>query len=333
MGAEGQIKSQEARRFRSSVIYTVLIVAAAAAFGSGIWVVKGRRSGFEFFAGYLVEQSLSVDNLFVFLMVFNYFQVPLECQGRVLTWGIIGAVLMRGVMITIGVAAIQRFRSVILIFAAILLVSAVKLFFESDEPQDLSQNVVMKFSKFCTGAVDEYDGEKFITVVNNRRRATPLLLCLVCIELSDFVFAVDSIPAVIGVSQDALVVYSSNLFAIMGLRSLYTLVAKAVEDLAYLRPAVALVLCFISIKMLLEFFHYEIPIHLSLLVVALLLAGGIVLSLFFKNTDKKDREPADNNLSMSSSPIMASRGSDSRLNQRRSSATVTQGQGIGEDLV
>lgn len=138
---------------------------------------------------------------------------------------------------------------------------------------------VMKFSKYCTGAVDEYDGEKFITVVNNRRRATPLLLCLVCIELSDFVFAVDSIPAVIGVSQDALVVYSSNLFAIMGLRSLYTLVAKAVEDLAYLRPAVALVLCFISVKMVLEFFHFEIPIHLSLLVVAGLLGGGILLSL------------------------------------------------------
>lgn len=279
MGAEGNEKIEELRRFRTSMMYTVLIVAAAGFFGAGIWVVKGQRSGIEFIAGYLVEQSLSVDNLFVFLMVFNYFQVPLESQGRVLTWGIIGAILMRGVMIAIGVAAIQRFRSVILIFAAILFVSGIKLFFETDEAEDLSKNMVMKFSKYCTGAVDEYDGEKFITVVNNRRRATPLLLCLVCIELSDFVFAVDSIPAVIGVSQDALVVYSSNLFAIMGLRSLYTLVAKAVEDLAYLRPAVALVLCFISVKMVLEFFHFEIPIHLSLLVVAGLLGGGILLSL------------------------------------------------------
>jgi len=189
---------------------------------------------------------------------------------------------MRGVMIGFGVAAVQRFRSVILVFAAILLLSAVKLFFESDEPEDLSENLVMRVSKRLVGATDEYDGEKFFTTQNTpggKPRATPLLLCLVCIELSDFVFAVDSIPAVIGVSQDVLIVYSSNVFAILGLRSLYTLVAKAVQDLPYLRPAVALVLAFIGLKMILEYFGLEVPIGVSLSVVAGLLAAGVLLSL------------------------------------------------------
>mmetsp|Transcript_13639 Transcript_13639/g.31867 ORF Transcript_13639/g.31867 Transcript_13639/m.31867 type:complete len:325 (+) Transcript_13639:258-1232(+) len=285
----------ERRRYKESVYNTAVCVGAAIIFGIGVAVFKGRQSGFEFFAGYLVEQSLSVDNLFVFLMLFNYFKVPLEYQGRVLNWGIIGAVLMRGVMIAVGVAAVQRFQSVILIFAAILLVSAVKLFFESEEPEDLNNNLVMKISKFCTGAVDQYDGERFFTKVDGKSVATPLLLCLVCIELSDFVFAVDSIPAVIGVSQDGLIVYSSNIFAIMGLRSLYTLVAKAVQDLPYLRPAVALVLAFIGVKMIFEFAHYHIPIGVSLGVVMALLSGGVVLSVVYKRglASGKDKEPPE----------------------------------------
>ena len=274
-------------QFARSVFYTTLYVLAAVVFGIGIYVFRGRKASFEFFAGYLVEQSLSVDNLFVFLMLFNYFQVPLEYQGRVLTWGIVGAVGMRGVMIVAGVAAVQRFRSVILVFAAILLVSAVKLFFESDETEELSNNLILRISKRVVGAVDEYDGDKFFTSIDGHTRATPLLLCLVCIELSDFVFAVDSIPAVIGVSQDLLIVYSSNIFAIMGLRSLYTLVARAVQDLPYLRPAVALVLAFIGLKMILEFFHYHLSIGLSLSVVAALLTGGIVLSLIQKRRQSR----------------------------------------------
>jgi len=257
----------------------------------------------------LVEQSLSVDNLFVFLMLFNYFQVPLPHQGRVLTWGIIGAVAMRGVMILAGVAAVARFRSVILLFAAILLVSAVKLFFESDEPEDLSDNLMLRLSKRCVGAVDEYDGDKFFTKdPSGKTRATPLLLCLVCIELSDFVFAVDSIPAVIGVSQDLLIVYSSNIFAILGLRSLYTLVAKAVQDLPYLRPAVALVLAFIGLKMIGEYLGAEVPIAGSLAVVLGLLAGGILLSLASnrrKRAGKSSKELAEFGGDMAPSAVRA----------------------------
>jgi tellurite resistance protein TerC len=286
------MKSEKAR-FAQSVFNTVFYVIAAIVFGSCIAVTRGQQAAIEFAVAYLVEQSLSVDNLFVFLMLFQYFQVPLEHQGRVLTWGIFGAVAMRGVMIIAGVAAVQRFRSVILIFAAILLVSAVKLFFETDEAEELSNNLILRISKRAVGAVDQYDGENFFTQVDGRTRATPLLLCLVCIELSDFVFAVDSIPAVIGVSQDLLVVYSSNIFAIMGLRSLYTLLVHALHDLPYLRPAVALVLAFIGLKMILEFFHTPISIGLSLAVVATLLSGGVLLSIISNRRNKTKMEPPD----------------------------------------
>lgn len=155
LGHGADDSGSEKARYRSSLIMTAMYVSAAILFGFGVIYFKGRQAGFEFFAGYLVEQSLSIDNLFVFLMLFKYFQVPLDHQGRVLTWGIIGAVVMRGFMIICGVAAVRRFHSVILIFAAILLVSAIKLFFENDEAEDLSDNLVMKISKSLVGAVDE----------------------------------------------------------------------------------------------------------------------------------------------------------------------------------
>jgi len=280
-----------------AVLKTCIAVASAAVFGAGTWVVKGQKAGMEFYAGYLVEQSLSVDNLFVFLMLFDYFKVPLAYQNRCLTWGIIGAMSMRLVMILLGVAAIQKFRVVILLFAGILLASSWKLFFEEEGDEDLSDNVILKISNKMFKSVDHYDGEKFFTKVNGVRHATPLLMCLVCIELSDFVFAVDSIPAVIGVTKDPFIVYSSNMFAIMALRSLYVLVAQAVTDLPYLRPAVALVLAFVGAKMIAEFFHYELSTAISLAVVAAVLGGGIALSV----VHNKAKAAAVKQMSMSSS--------------------------------
>jgi len=270
---------QSDAEFRQALIRVGLAVAASCAFGCGVWAVKGRTSALEFFAGYLVEQSLSVDNIFVFVLLFDYFKVPLALQPKALQWGIIGAVVMRAIMIVFGVAAIKHFRPVILVFAGILMASAVKLFFENEAEEDLSENAVMRIAKSLCPSVDYFDGSNFFTMVNGVRRATPLLLCVVCIELSDFVFAVDSIPAVLSISKDQLIVLSSNIFAIMALRSLYTLVARAVNDLPYLRPAVALILGFVGTKMALEYFHVEISTGLSLSVVAALLSGGIGLSL------------------------------------------------------
>ncbi len=169
-------------------------------------------------------------------MLFNYFSVPLEHQGRVLLWGVIGAVVMRGLMIALGVAVVKKFRYMIIVFAGILLASSIKLLQEDDDEHNLSDNAVMKLAKKLVGVVDRYDGEKFFTSnLQGKTVGTPMLLCLVCIELSDFVFAIDSIPAVLGISQDPFVVYSSNIFAIMSLRSVYSIIAKAVTQLQYLK--------------------------------------------------------------------------------------------------
>ncbi|CAM9322135.1 unnamed protein product [Choristocarpus tenellus] len=190
---------------------------------------------------------------------------------------------MRGVMIAFGVVIVTKFRWVVLIFAGVLLLSSFKLLTERDEDEeDLSQNRLVRVSKFLVGAVDQYDKDKFFTTLpgSSKKVATPLLLCLVCIELSDFVFAVDSIPAVLGVSQDPFVVFSSNIFAIMALRSIYIIIARAINQLNYLKPAVALVLGFVGVKMILEFLHINvISTGLSLTVVAGLIGGGVGLSV------------------------------------------------------
>jgi TerC family integral membrane protein len=248
---------------------------------------RGLSTGYEFFAGYLVEQSLSIDNLFVFIMLFDYFRVPLELQNRVLSWGIAGAIVLRGIMISVGVAAIQKLSGVILLFAGILLASSFKLLTETktDEQGIGESNFVMKLTTalFPNTSPDFHGENFFITTESGERIATPLLLCLVCVELSDFVFAVDSIPAVLGVSKDPLVVYASNIFAILALRSLYTVIAKAVTELQYLKPAAALVLGFVASKMIAEYFHVEIGTGTSLVVVCSLLGSGVLLSIWENN--------------------------------------------------
>jgi len=283
------VSSQEDEEYKRAITKTILTVAAACLFGIGLIATRGLDSGYEFFAGYLIEQSLSIDNLFVFIMLFDYFKVPMELQDRVLSWGIGGAILLRGLMIGVGVAALQKFRSVILFFAGILIASSVNLLLEKehsskgdghDDGHD--ENIIMKVTKFIfPNTSSELHGEAFfITNDVGKKIATPLFLCLVCVELSDFVFAVDSIPAVLGVSKDPLIVYASNIFAIMALRSLYTVVAKAVANFLYLKPAVALVLGFVGMKMVGEFYHFDIGTGVSLAVICTLLLGGIVASIW-----------------------------------------------------
>jgi TerC family integral membrane protein len=275
------------QEYRSAIIKTSLTVMCACLFGVFLTLTRGKSTGYEFFCSYLVEQSLSIDNLFVFIMLFDYFKVPMESQSRVLAWGIGGAIVLRGIMIMVGVAVLQRFKSVMLGFAAILLASSFKLLTEShnnnNDDDDLKDNVVMKIASFLfPNTSHDFHGQKFFVQKEGRRFATPLLLCLVCVELSDFVFAVDSIPAVLGVTQDPLVVYTSNIFAIMALRSLYTVVAKAVSEWAYLKPAVALVLGFVGTKMILEYFHVHVGTDVSLGVICSLLGGGVALSIWDK---------------------------------------------------
>jgi len=189
--------------YNEAIQRTLGWVGAAITFGGGLWAIAGAQAGEEFFAGYLVEQSLSVDNLFVFLLLFEYFKVPLPYQDRVLNWGIYGAIVMRAVMIGLGAAALQQFHAILLVFAAILVFSSAKFFVGAgdDDEEDPSQNSIVKFSHSLIDSTDHFDGDRFFTVVDGIRKATPLFICMIAVEISDVVFAVDSIPAVFGVTE------------------------------------------------------------------------------------------------------------------------------------
>ncbi|KAL7525673.1 hypothetical protein ACHAXR_002371 [Thalassiosira sp. AJA248-18] len=288
--------------YKQAIERTLLWVGLAVIFGAGLGIGVGPDTAEEFFAGYLVEQSLSVDNLFVFLLLFEYFSVPLASQDKVLNWGIYGAIVMRAVMIGLGAAALENFHAILLVFAGILVYSSAKTLIpedEDDEEEDMNENAIVKFSRNLFDSTDDFDGSNFFTLVDGVKMATPLFICMIALEISDVVFAVDSIPAVFGVTeanigvgeylcslQNPLVVFSSNMFAIMGLRSLYTILSKAASDLKYLEPAVGIVLGFIGSKMIAEYFGFMIPTEAALGVVAFFLSGGVGLSVYEKRQEE-----------------------------------------------
>jgi len=277
--------------YKQAIESTLVWVGLAVIFGVGLGVVLGQETAEEFFAGYLIEQSLSVDNLFVFLLLFEYFQVPQSSQNRVLNWGICGAVVMRALMIGVGAAALERFHAILLVFAGILIYSSAKTLIpgdEEEEEEDLNDNAIVTFSRNLFDSTDKFDGSNFFTTIDGVKMATPLFICMIALEISDVVFAVDSIPAVFGVTSNPLIVFTSNMFAIMGLRSLYTILSKAAADLKYLEPAVGIVLGFIGTKMVAEYFGAEVPTEYALAVVATVLSGGVGLSL----QEKKQEEGA-----------------------------------------
>lgn len=234
----------------------------------------------EYFAGYLLEQSLSVDNLFVFVLVFRYFKTPPESQKTVLSYGIGTAAILRLVLIFIGADAVEKWKPILLVFAAILLFSSAKLLTsEEDDDEDLANNQIVRFSKSLFEFSDEYDGNNFFTTMDGAKVATPLLLVLLVIELSDVIFAVDSIPAVFGVTLDPFIVYTSNIFAILSLRGLFSFVSTVLTKLVYLEKAVAIVLGFIGIKIIVDFVGYHIPTEVSLGAVITILGVGVAASL------------------------------------------------------
>ncbi|GAB2272418.1 hypothetical protein Dimus_007243 [Dionaea muscipula] len=260
-----------------------LWVSSAVIFGIGLGFKEGVEKATEFFAGYILEQSLSVDNLFVFVLIFKYFKVPAVYENRVLSYGIAGAVIFRLSLILLGAATLQRFEAVNLLLAAILLYSSFKLFGGDEEEDDLSNNFVVKTCQKFIPVTAMYDGDLFLTKQDGIWKATPLLLTVAVIELSDIAFAVDSIPAVFGVTRDPFIVFTSNLFAILGLRSLYTLVSESMSQLEYLQPSIAVVLGFIGCKMILDFFGYHVSTEASLGFVATSLTAGVLLSLMKKS--------------------------------------------------
>ncbi|XVF55384.1 hypothetical protein PTKIN_Ptkin06aG0032600 [Pterospermum kingtungense] len=270
--------------YASSVKTVALWVCAAVAFGVGVGLKEGVGKASEFFAGYMLEQSLSVDNLFVFVLIFKYFKVPHMYQNRVLSYGIAGAVIFRLSLILLGTATLQRFEAINLLLAAILLFSSFKLFVNEEDDTDLSDNFIVKTCQRFIPVTSKYAGDRFIAKHDGIWKATPLLLTVAVIELSDIAFAVDSIPAVFGVTRDPVIVFSSNIFAILGLRSFFTLIAEGMADLEYLQPSIGVVLGFIGCKMILDFFGFHISTEASLGFVATSLGAGVLLSLA-KKTD------------------------------------------------
>ena len=265
-------------RFKEALAWSAVWVSLALAFNLAVVHFFGAQRGLEFLTGYLIEKALSVDNVFVFLVLFSFFAVPAAYQHRVLFWGILGALVMRAAFILAGAALLQRFHWIVYVFGAFLVITGVKLLLHRDREFQPERNPAYRLFRRVVPAVTEYRGAHFTVVENGKRYATPLLAVLVVVEATDVVFAVDSIPAIFAVTRDPFIVYTSNIFAILGLRALYFLLAGVMDKFHYLKVGLALVLCFVGVKMLLVDL-YKIPIAASLAVVALLLAGSIVASL------------------------------------------------------
>ncbi|WP_414678391.1 TerC family protein [Longimicrobium sp.] len=258
--------------------WSAVWVTLALLFNTLILVTAGRQPALEFLTGYLVEKSLAVDNIFVIAIIFSYFAVPSIYQHRVLFWGILGALVMRGAFIGLGAYALERWHWIIYVFGAILLFTGIKMAVRKDEEMDPENNVVVKMARRFLPLSEKYDGQKFWTVENGKRVATPLFLVLLLVEFTDLVFAVDSIPAIFAITKDPFIVYTSNVMAILGLRSMYFLLAGIVPKFVYLKYGLSLVLVFVGAKMLL-LDVYKIPTVVSLAVIATLIGGSIALSL------------------------------------------------------
>ena len=263
---------------REAAAWTLVWVSLALVFNAGVWHFAGAQKGLEFFTGYLIEKSLSVDNVFVFAMLFSYFAVPPLYQHKVLFWGILGAIIMRAIFILAGAALLAKFHWIIYVFGGILVMTGVKLFVQRSAEMNPEKNWVLRVFRRLVPSVPEYHGQRFLVMKNGRRFATPLLGVLVAVEATDLIFAVDSIPAVFAVTRDPFIVYTSNIFAILGLRAMYFLLAGVMDRFAYLKPGLAMVLVFVGTKMTLTEI-YKIPIGVSLGVVAGILAVSIAASI------------------------------------------------------
>jgi tellurite resistance protein TerC len=272
-------------------IWTAVWVSLALSFNGFIVYQSGTERGMQFLQGYLLELALSVDNVFVFLVVFRYFRVSQADQHRVLFWGIVGAVIARGVFIALGAALIERFHWVMYILGAFLIYTSIKLLLQRDEEFDPTENGALKLFQRFIPTTMEYHGARFLIRKDGRLFATPLLAVLVVVETADVMFAVDSIPAVFGVTRDVFIVYTSNIFAILGLRSLFFLIAGLVERLRYLKVGVVIILAFIGVKILIEpIFH--IPVVASLAVLASVLTIAAVASLLIPVKDEASKGAA-----------------------------------------
>ncbi len=275
-------KKDKVDSLQQSLLWVGFWMLLAFTFNALVYFWKGPTLAFQFTTGYIIEWSLSVDNLFVFIVIFSFFKVPEKLQHRVLFWGILVALILRGVFILAGVTLFKEFESLMYVFGAILIFTALRMILKrEDEEPDLSKNAIVRFTKKLFPVIDHYHGNKFFVKERGKLVATPLFLVLMVINFTDIVFAVDSIPAVLAVSKDMFIVYTSNIFAVLGLRSMYFALNALVHVFRYLKYGIAIILVFVGSKMLTAH-YYEISTTTTLAVVLTVLVSSIVISLLFR---------------------------------------------------
>ncbi len=271
---------------KEALTWTLVWVFLAMVFNAIVFFWKGQQQALEFFTGYLVEKALSVDNIFVFIMIFTYFQIPTKYQHKILFWGILGALVLRVIFIFAGVALIEKFHYTIYFLGALLIYTGYKMFFHNDATIDPEKNPAIRFFRKFMPVTPQLHGSKFFVRIEKKNYATPLFLVLILIETSDLIFAVDSIPAILAITQDQFIVFTSNVFAIMGLRSLYFALAGVIHRFWLLSYGLAVVLIFVGVKMLL-IDVYKIPIEWSLVFIAFVIAASVIVSLKIPEKSQK----------------------------------------------
>ncbi|MBK8946760.1 MAG: TerC family protein [Ignavibacteriae bacterium] len=273
---------------KEALIWTGVWILLAMLFNILIYNLFGETKALEFFTGYIIEKALSVDNIFVFVLIFSFFQIPSKYQHKVLFWGIIGALIMRVIFIFAGVALLEKFHWTIYIFGAILIYTGIKMLVQKHKKIDPDKNPIINLFKKFIPTTSNLHGEKFFITEKNKKTATPLFITLIFIELTDLIFAVDSIPAILAVTQDHFIVYTSNVFAILGLRSLYFALAKIIERFKYLSVGLAIILIFVGIKMVI-IDYIKIPIQYSLLTIIGILIISLLYSVYKTNIPNKNK--------------------------------------------
>lgn len=267
-------------KLSESLAWVGFYVTLALAFNGFVYWDRGIDSAKEFFAGYVLEQSLSVDNIFVIILVLRYFKVAPQYHHKVLFWGIIGAIVMRGIMIALGSALIHHFEWVFYVFGAFLIFTGVKMAFDQGDSADLDKNLVVRWSKKFLKITDNYHQDKFVVVMNGVRMFTPLFVVVLVVEFTDLIFAVDSIPAIFAITRDPFIVFTSNVFAVMGLRALFFAVSGVMGLFHYLKYGLSIILAFIGVKMFIQSW-YKLPIDVALGVIASVLGLSVVVSILF----------------------------------------------------
>ncbi len=278
---------------REATIWSIVWIGVSLLFNLGLYFYLGTEPALKFLAGYLIEKSLSVDNIFVFAVLFNYFAVPPKFQHRILFWGIVGAVVFRGILIVAGIALINQFHWIIYLFGAFLVFTGIKMGFSDDEEVDPNKNPVLTFleKQRWFPVINIYEEGKFFVRHNGVLMATPMFVVLMVVETTDIMFALDSIPAILSITTDSFIVFSSNIFAILGLRALYFLLAGIMELFQYLKHGLAIILTFVGIKMLISDF-YHIPIGWALGFIGVVLLGSILLSVYQNRKTKTATSPS-----------------------------------------